>query len=100
MDFTELSWLFSREHAIDELRASQKASSGRNAVAFQRLQEENHELRIRIGVLIRLLIERGIFSADDFASLVNDTKKRLRPVKPKPALNRPSAGARPRAKSS
>lgn len=50
---------------------------GSQTGVVRRLQEENCELRIRLGSLIRLLIERGVFSADDYAAMVRDTKAKI-----------------------
>src|SRR5689334_2502612 len=92
MELIDLFGNLSQDKAINEIQASQTKALGRNTALVQRLQEENHELRIRIGVLIRLLIERGVFSADDFAKLVNETKEKLKPAAAKPQLGRSGAG--------
>ena len=94
MDIIDLYWNFSQDKAINELHSSNARTLGRHSAAVQRLQEENYELRIRIGALIRLLIERGVFSADDFAKLVNETKETLKPQMRKPNPKRVGAAAK------
>ena len=37
---------------------------------FKELAEENLDLKLRVGLLVRLLIAKGIFSAEDYASLL------------------------------
>lgn len=88
MDIIDLFWNYSQDRDLAELMNSQAKTAGRHSANIQRLQQENHELRIRIGVLIRILIERGIFSADDFANSVNQTKEKLNPSMPKPPAAR------------
>lgn len=41
------------------------------------LHAENRELRIRIASLVRLLMVRGVFSAEAYAQMVADTRARL-----------------------
>ena len=77
MDIIDLFWNLSQDNAISDLKASHTLATGRDAALINRLQNENHELRIRVGLLIRLLIERGIFSADDFSTLLNETQARM-----------------------
>jgi hypothetical protein len=88
MDIIDLFWNYSQDRDLAELVDSQTKMAGRHSANIQRLQQENHELRIRIGVLIRMLIERGVFSADDFANLVNQTKEKLNPAASKPSAVR------------
>lgn len=88
MDIIDLFWNSAQDRSIDELKSSQTKTAGRHAASIQHLREENHELRIRIGVLIRMLIERGVFSAEDFANSVNQTKEKLNPPAPKPPAAR------------
>jgi hypothetical protein len=77
MDLFDLWWDSAQEAKINELKAQAQAHSLNSTASIRRLQEENRELRIRVGVLIRLLIERGVFSADDYARTVQETKAQL-----------------------
>ena len=75
-----IDWKSSPESKIIELPAFHVTANGRNAMLVQRLQEENGELRIRIGALIRILMERGVFSAADYAAMVLDTQAKASAV--------------------
>ncbi len=88
MDIIDLFWNFSQDGDIRDLKASHTKAVGKNADLVKRLQEENYELRIRVSLLIRLLIERGVFTADDFTSLLNETKAQLTAATANPALQR------------
>jgi hypothetical protein len=79
MGLIDLFWNLSQDDALSSLEEAVVEASGRDAAIIQRLQQENRELQIRVGVLIRLLIERGVFKADDYAALVNEAKTRLSP---------------------
>ena len=37
---------------------------------FKELAEENLELKLRMGLLVRLLIAKGVFGAEEYASLL------------------------------
>ena len=89
MDLIDLFWNLSQSDAIKQLEEAHTAGSrvtGQNAVSLRALEKENYELKIRIGVLIRVLIEKGVFTADEFSRVVVDTQKQLAPAKkaPKP----------------
>ena len=86
MDIIDLWWLNNHDKAINELRDTHTKTAGRTASRIQQLEDENYELRVRVSLLIRLLIERGVFSAEDFTKLLQETKERLAP----PAPVRPS----------
>lgn len=68
--------------AINEVAHDANTTGKRATEALERIQQleaENKELRIRIGVLIRLLIERGVFSADDFDGTVKAVQAQFHP---------------------
>jgi hypothetical protein len=77
MDIFDILWNLSQDEKIVDLDTSQSKTKVRTSAQFERLQEENRQLKIRIGVLIRLLIERGVFSAEDFHTGVTGTKAML-----------------------
>jgi hypothetical protein len=84
MDFIDLWWNTSQQAAIRELRSGlgQAQLSTRNAIARQTeiirlLEEENDELRVRLGVLIRLLIQKGVLATEEFASAVSAAKTEI-----------------------
>jgi hypothetical protein len=39
------------------------------------LAEENLELKLRLGLLVRLLIARGVFTAEEYASLIAEAHR-------------------------
>jgi hypothetical protein len=94
MEITDLLWTLSPELlwnlSLSELKASQRKASGQNAALIERLQQENYDLRLRLSLLIRLLIERGIFKADDFSALLAETKTKLAQASSKPGSKRTS----------
>lgn len=78
MDNIDHYWRSPESHKIILLPGALQARHGAGQTGVvRRLQEENCELRIRLGSLIRLLIERGVFSADDYAGMVRDTKAKI-----------------------
>jgi hypothetical protein len=91
MDFIDLFWNLSQDNAIRDIVETQASAIGRDAVLIKRLQAENRELQIRVGLLIRLLIERSVFTAEDFTKLMDETKARLDQQKarisPRPAIS-------------
>ncbi len=95
MDFIDLFWNMSQDSKIHEMMETQASAIGRDAILIKRLQAENRELQMRVGLLIRLLIERGIFTAEDFTKLMDDTKTRLDEQKarisPRPLIKPPRA---------
>ncbi len=79
MSLIDIFWNLNQDNALVELKKSQLDQDEKNEETVERLQQENRELQLRVGVLIRLLIERDVFSADDYAIRVNETKVRLQP---------------------
>lgn len=85
MDFFDLfdSWGTSPSvlSAIRELRSglhttnrSSRATISRQNELLQMVLQENDELRLRIGVLIRLLVQQGVISREQFSAAVNEAK--------------------------
>ena len=59
------------------MQSSMEEARGRAAAIIRRLQEENRELQVRVGVLIRLLIERGVIRPGEYAETVAAAQARL-----------------------
>jgi hypothetical protein len=98
MDLFDFWWLSSQQSAIAELRASLNAvnRNGRTSIARQNellkmVLQENDELRLRLGVLIRLLVQQGVISREQFSVAVNEAKANI-------ALAKNQKVARPSAK--
>src|SRR5438128_1070645 len=68
MDLIDLAWNLSQDEHISDLKADLAQARGKDAGLVKRLHAENHELRIRLSLLIRLLIERNVFTAADFTT--------------------------------
>ncbi len=51
-------------------RVRRQTESGWDARKLKELAEENLELKLRFGLLVRLLIAKGVFSAEEFAGLI------------------------------
>jgi hypothetical protein len=54
---------------LDRLRRQTEREFGETH-RLKELAEENLELKLRLGLLVRLLIAKGVFSAEEFASLI------------------------------
>jgi hypothetical protein len=111
MDLIDLWWNSSQQAAINELRMRLTSAGARTSTTIARqaelihlMQQESDDLRVRIGVLIRLLIQHGVISADEYAAAVNDAKAGIAfaekrelkssaavpsPKRPKPNLPKP-----------
>lgn len=96
MDLIDILWNYSQEQSLREMGDAQATAHRRHTSHIQRLAEENQELRIRVGVLIRILIERGIFSAGDYDTAVKSVQAQLKTAStPKhPAKRTPPAAPR------
>ena len=102
MDFIDLWWNLEQHAAITELRSRLKAESARGVTTIVRqtelirlMQQENDELRLRVGVLIRLLIQQGAISADQYSAAVNEAKASIAVAQP---FTIPRRAATPRPK--
>ena len=69
---------------IDSLR-DWRARVADDINAVQVLADENFDLKLRLGLLVRLLISKGVITAEEYAKLIAD----FRPDESKPAV--PSA---------
>ena len=72
MDFFDIL----QQRDINDLRADlerlrrQTDHSGWDARKVKELAEEHLELKLRVGLLVRLLVAKGVFSAEEFAGLL------------------------------
>ena len=78
MDLLDIFWNYSQDLDLRDLGIAQETAEKRHSNHVQRLEQENRELRIRVGVLIRMLIERGVFSAGDYDTAVKTTQAQLK----------------------
>ena len=80
MDIFDLLWNVSQERQLDELRGrldraqlEQDLSVG-NPQKLKELTEENLQLKLRLGLLVRLLISKGLITAQEYAALIADVR--------------------------
>jgi hypothetical protein len=82
MDILDLLWNVSQEHQISEVRQQierlqlQRDLGGWDVRRVKELAEENVELKLRLGLLVRLLIAKGVFSAEEYAALIAEARPR------------------------
>jgi hypothetical protein len=96
MDFSYLDLLFDRDVRYseakrwnEELNAQLRRArtADRNLVAtIEAILRENQEMRLRLGVLIRVMIEKGVMTTEDFAREMGEARA---------ALAQPPAGRNP-----
>jgi hypothetical protein len=76
MDVLDLVWLAAQEKEIGEVREQvERARLERDLAAWdlpkvKEVAEENIELKLRLGLLVRLLISKGVISAEEYATLI------------------------------
>jgi hypothetical protein len=80
MDIFDLLWNVSQERQLEELRGrldraqlEQDLSVG-NPQKLKELTEENLQLKLRLGLLVRLLISKGLITAQEYAALIADVR--------------------------
>ena len=103
MDLIDLWWNSSQQSAINELRTSLHAQRTSSATTLARqsqllnlMEQEQDELRLRLGVLIRLLIEKGIIAPEQFSKTLTEAKASLaQAAKPAPASPAPKRLPKP-----
>jgi hypothetical protein len=77
MDIIDLFWNVSQDNRIRDVRErvdrlqAQRDMAGMDG---RQLAEENAALRLRLGLLIRLLIAKGVFTAEEFARLIAEAQ--------------------------
>jgi hypothetical protein len=83
MDFFDLLWNVSQERQLEELRGrldrerlEQDLSVG-NPQKLKELTEENLQLKLRLGLLVRLLISKGLITAQEYAALIADVRPKF-----------------------
>ena len=81
MDLFDFLWNVSQERQLEELRGRldqvrlehDLASGDRK---MKELADENLELKLRLGLLVRLLIIKGVITAQEYAALIAETRPR------------------------
>jgi hypothetical protein len=76
MDLFDFLWNLSQERQLDELRGHldrlrlDHDLAGGDLRRVKDLIEENLELKLRLGLLVRLLIAKGVFTAQEYAAMI------------------------------
>lgn len=77
MDLLDLVWNASQEmqlgdvrHQVDRLQTDRELAG----LNVRDLAAENVELKLRLGLLVRLLVSKGVISAEEFAGLIAETR--------------------------
>jgi hypothetical protein len=79
MDLLDFLWNLSQEHQIEELRGRldrvrlEHDLAGGNLRKVKEVAEDNLELKVRLGLLVRLLISKGVITAQEYAALIAET---------------------------
>jgi hypothetical protein len=79
MDVFDTIWNVSQDRRISELRTQLDQERARTDLArgehtVKDLAVENLELKLRLGLLVRLLIAKGVISAEEYAKLIAETR--------------------------
>jgi hypothetical protein len=79
MDAFDFLWNLSQEHQLKELRTHLERTRlehdrvGWDPSKVKELAAENLELKLRLGLPVRLLISKGIITAAEYAALIADS---------------------------
>jgi len=80
MDLFDFLWNLDQEHQLKDLRGRLDRVRLEHDLAGSELQkvaalaEENLALKLRLGLLVRLLIAKGLITAQEYAALVAEAK--------------------------
>jgi hypothetical protein len=80
VDLIDLIWNASQERRLGDFRTEvermrvDRDLAGWDLRKVRDLAEENDELKLRLGLLVRLLIGKGIISAEENATMIAETR--------------------------
>ena len=80
MDLLDFLWNVNQERQIGELRGQLRQVRLEYDLAawdlekVKDLAEENLELKLRLGLLVRLLVKKGLITAQEFAALLAEAR--------------------------
>lgn len=80
MDLIDLLWNTSQDGLINELRDQindVQLDGDLRAYDLKDAKAEDVEFKLRLGLLVRMLIEKGIITADEYASLIAETRSKF-----------------------
>ena len=81
MDLFDFLWNVSQERQLEELRGRLDQVRLEHDLAggdrkMKELADENLELKLRLGLLVRLLISKGVITAQEYAALIAESRPR------------------------
>jgi hypothetical protein len=80
MDLLDFLWNVSQERQIEELRVRfdrerlERDLAAWDLAKVKQLAEENLELKLRLGLLLRLLISKGVITATEYAAMIAEAR--------------------------
>lgn len=101
MDLFDCWWMYEQRQQIGELRSKiesmnlQQDLAQFNARSMKALAEENQQLKTRLGLLVRLLISKGVFPAKEYADMIAEAQPRESEEEPRITAKPPSKPRRP-----
>jgi hypothetical protein len=91
-DLFDFLWMLDQNRQVGELRGRLDQVRLEHDLAagdlhkVKELVNENLELKLRLGLLVRLLISKGVFTAQEYAALINEARPRPPSSAPNPSL--------------
>jgi len=81
MELFDFLWNVSQERQLEELRGRLDQVRLEHDLAggdrkMKELAAENLELKLRLGLLVRLLISKGVITAQEYAALIAESRPR------------------------
>ncbi len=78
-DLLDFLWNLSQEHQLSEVRSRLDQARLEHDLAggdrkMLELAAENMELKRRLGLLVRVLISKGLITAEEYAALIEQTR--------------------------
>jgi hypothetical protein len=77
MDFLDLLWNSSQDVRLNDIREDidrMKVEGDLKGWDARELAVENAKLKLRLGLLVRLLISKGIINAQEYAALIAEAQ--------------------------
>jgi len=80
MDPFDFLWNVDQERQIEDLRGRldrvrlEHDLGAPDVQKIKKLAEDNVELKLRLGLLVRLLISKGLITAEEYAGLLNGVR--------------------------
>jgi hypothetical protein len=80
MSLFDLLWNVGQDHQLGELREDldrvrlEHDQAGWDPQKVKQLADEHLELKLRLGLLLRLLITKGVITAQEYAQLIAETR--------------------------